>query len=209
MSDTRAPADPVAALHDDYTPKAVQLIRAAYRVMGDEGMHNISIQDVADVAGVSKGVVLYHFKTKENLILATMRWALSRTAVRINEGLDGASTPREQVVAMVDAIFVRADANRGFYVIYLDLVDYAARSANFGHLSATFQEIVNGLYADLIAQGVAAGDFRVEDPVEAAKVVRAIIDGLFVQWMQEDDWQALHPRYKAVCTRALLSYLEG
>lgn len=196
-------------LQTDFTVKEVQLIRSAYRVIGERGLHRVSLQDVADVAGVSKGVVLYHFKSKENLILTTMRWALSRTAERIHESFAKASDPRAKVLAMIDAIFIRADANRNFYAIYLDLVDHAARLQSFNRLSATFKEIVETLYADVIREGVLKGSFEVADIPEAAKVLRAIIDGLFVQWMQEQEWQFLHPSYRETCKRAALSYLRA
>jgi len=191
----------MVTLDHDLSPREVELIRSAYRVIGDKGVHGISLQDVADAAGVSKGVPSYYFKTKENLILSTMRWVLSRVAERIQGGLAAAATPQERVVAMVDAIFVDPEANRRYYVAYLDLVDYAARLDAFQQVSTTFDEIVNALYADV------ARSFAVPDLDEAARVVRAIIDGLFVQWLTEADRDATYDRYRATTTRALLAYL--
>ena len=37
--------------------------------------------------------------------------------------------------------------------------------------------------------------------------VRALIDGLFLQWLEESDWTELHLAYKAMCVRAILRYL--
>lgn len=205
----RAGRAALSPLQDDLSDKKVHLIRSAYRAIGKKGVHGISLQDVADVAWVSKGVLNYHFKSKENLVLTTMRWALSRTAERIDKAVRAATTPQQQVREMIGAIFVRADSNREFYLIYLDLVDHAARYGDFHKLSATFQGIVNALYADVIAAGVEQGAFQVADVEEAARIVRAIIDGLFVQWIQENDWKALHRAYKDTCTRAVLSYLRA
>jgi len=193
----------MVTLDHDLSPREVELIRGAYRVIGDKGVHGISLQDVADAAGVSKGVPSYYFKTKENLILSTMRWVLSRVAERIQGGLAGAATPQERVVAMVDAIYVDPEANRRYYVAYLDLVDYAARLDAFQQVSTTFDEIVNALYADV------ARSFAVPDLDEAARVVRAIIDGLFVQWLTEADRDATYDRYRATTRRALLAYLSA
>ena len=53
------------------------------------------------------------------------------------------------------------------------------------------------------------GAFRVQDVDEAAAIVRAIIDGLFLQWLQEENWERLHPHYRATCKRAVLAYLKG
>jgi AcrR family transcriptional regulator len=67
-------------------PKQARLIRSAYKVMGEKGLRHLSLQDVADEAGVSKAILPYYFESKENLILLTMRWVLARVAGRIRGG---------------------------------------------------------------------------------------------------------------------------
>jgi TetR/AcrR family transcriptional regulator, fatty acid metabolism regulator protein len=73
-------------------PRAYDLVRSAYQVITRQGSHRLSLQDVADQAGVSKGMVLY-FKSKEHLLLVTMRWALEQTGARIRRRTAGAGDP--------------------------------------------------------------------------------------------------------------------
>ncbi len=185
----------------------MQAIRAAYDLIGERGVHRVSLQDIADRAGTSKGNVLYHFKTKDGLILATFEWVLSRTGDRIHEVIRGETSALRQVSLMIDAIFVNPDANRRFYLAYLDLLDHATRVAKFEAVAAAFRSIVDSAYAELIEGGVSEGVFRVDDVGEAARIVRAIIDGLFLQWLQETDWERLHRCYQQRCERAVLAYL--
>lgn len=194
-------------LQRDFPPKQVALIRTTYQAISERGVHRVSLQDIADRAGVSKAVILYHFKTKDGLILRTMEWVLSRTAQRIHVAIDAAPSAREQVLAMVDVIFSGPDANRRFYLTYLDLLEHAAREDAFEELSATFRSIVNSLYGEVIRSGTADGSFRVGDIDEAATAMRAIVDGLFLLWLQETDWRRRHRRYKEICRRAVLTYL--
>ena len=196
-----------AGLDDRLPEKQVHMVRSAYRLMGERGVHRVSLQDIAEAAGVSKGLVPYYFKTKENLVLATMRWVLHQVAERIRQSMAGAETAEERLLAMLDVIFAEPEANRRFYVVYLDLVEYAAREHRFGQLSATFREVVNALYAEVIRAGVAEGTFKVEDVDEAAAGMRALIEGVFVQWLQEDDWKGLHASYRDFCKRAVLGFL--
>jgi TetR/AcrR family transcriptional regulator, fatty acid metabolism regulator protein len=72
------------------SPRAYDLVRSAYQVIARQGSHRLSLQDVADEAGVSKGMVPYYFKSKEHLFLVTMRWALERTAARVRRRVAGA-----------------------------------------------------------------------------------------------------------------------
>ena len=200
-------ADTWADLQEDLSPRQVELVRSTYRVMGERGVHEVSLQEIAQVAGVSKATLLYYFKTRENLILATMRWVLLRVAHRIREALATAASAEAKIRAMMDAIFIQPEANRRFYLIYLDTLGYAVRLDRFSRMSATFRAIVNGLYADVIRLGVQEGAFRVADVEEAAAAVRALIDGYFIQWLQEEDWRGRHAAYKQACTQAVLAYL--
>ncbi|HEX9095999.1 MAG TPA: TetR family transcriptional regulator, partial [Candidatus Dormibacteraeota bacterium] len=169
--------------------RKVDLIRSGYRLFSEKGVHRVSLDEIAAGAGLSKGLVLYYFKTKENLVLATMRWALDVTAERVRQAMAKATTPNGKVLAMIDGIWSGAKTNRRFYLLYLDLAGHAARAQHFAELSAAFHSVVNALYAEVIVQGVAEGAFTVEDPTEGAMALRAIIDGLFLQWLQEADWE--------------------
>jgi AcrR family transcriptional regulator len=188
-------------------PPQEHLLRNTYRLISRRGVHQVALDDIAELAGVSKGMLLYYFKTKENLILATMRWALSQTADRIHGAMAAAHTPETRVLAMVDAIWIGAETNRGFYLTYADLAAEAARNENFTEVSAAFHAIVDGLYAEAVQDGVDAGAFEVENVAEAATVVRAVIDGLFLQWMQDPAWKRRHAAYREICKRAVITYL--
>jgi TetR/AcrR family transcriptional regulator, fatty acid metabolism regulator protein len=187
--------------------RRVDLVRAAYRLFSEKGVHRVPLEEIAASAGLSKGLVIYYFKTKENLVLATMRWALDATADRVRQAMAKATTPHGKVLAMIDGIWSGAETNRRFYLLYLDLAGHAARVQHFTRLSATFQTVVNALYSEVIAQGVAEGAFAIVDPEEGAVALRAIIDGLFMQWLQEGDWERLHPWYRDTCKRVAVAYL--
>lgn len=189
------------------SPREMEIIRSAYRTMAHSGSHRISLREVATEAGVSKALLLYHFGTKEALLFAAMKWALERTAVRIRGGLESASRPREQIGALIDAIFVDAEANREFYLFYLDLVEHASRSPGFGELSGMLDRIINGLFAEVIGNGVTDGVFSVDDVDVAARHMRALIEGTFLQWIQTADWRESHSQWKSDCRVALLLLL--
>jgi len=190
-------------------PKQAHLIRSAYKVMGEKGLSHLSLQDVADEAGVSKAILPYYFESKENLILLTMRWVLARVAQRIREAIDLVDGAEEKVSAMVDAIFVGPESNRRFYLVFFDFLGYAARNDRFADVSSTFHEICSGLYAEVIKLGQEEGVFHKVDAVEAATVVRALVDGLFTQWVQERDWRGTHAKYREICKRSALTYLTA
>lgn len=153
-------------------------------------------------------MIVYYFKTKENLVLTTMRWVLSQVVERIHQALAQAATAEEKVAAMIDVIFIDPKRNRNFYLAYINLIDQAARHRRFNELSATFRSIVDGQYAEVVEAGIVEGTFREQDAQQAAMVVRAIADGLFLQWLQERDWKQLHGEYRETCRQAIVAYLD-
>jgi AcrR family transcriptional regulator len=194
------------ALIEEHTAAEEALVRAAYRLIALKGIERTTLQDITDAAGVSKALAVYYFKTKENLLLAAVRWVLGRVAERMSGVVDSVEAPEQKVRAMVDAIFVDPRRNRDFYLAYTALIGEAARNERFNELNVTFRSIMNASYADLIRSG-AGTVFAVDNVEDAAMGVRALIDGLFLQWLEESDWTALHERYKAMCARAILRYL--
>jgi AcrR family transcriptional regulator len=194
------------ALREELAPPEEALVRAAYRLIASKGIERTTLQDITDAAGVSKALAVYYFKTKENLLLAAIRWVLGRVAERMSGVVDSVEAPEEKVHAMLDAIVVDPRRNRDFYLAYTALIGEAARNERFNELNVTFRSIMNAAYADLIRSG--EGTVFVVDSVdEAAMGVRALIDGMFLQWLEESDWTVLHERYKAMCARAILRYL--
>lgn len=187
--------------------RELELVRSAYRTMARQGSHRASLQAMADDAGVSKALLLYHFGSKDALLLASMKWAVERTEERIRERMAAATEAPDRITALVDAIFVGPEANRDFYLFYLDLVEHLARAPGFGGLSAMLDEIINGLYSEVIQAGVDEGAFATDDVAWAARQMRAAIEGTFVQWIQTPDWRQNHQEWKEGCRTALLKLL--
>jgi AcrR family transcriptional regulator len=104
------------ALIEDLVPAEEALVRAAYRLIASKGIERTTLQDITDAAGVSKALAVYYFKTKENLLLAAIRWVLGRVATRMTSVVDSVETGERKVYAMVDAIFVDPRRNRDFLI---------------------------------------------------------------------------------------------
>lgn len=192
---------------EERSVREIEIIRSTYRMMARLGSHRLTLVDIASEAGVSKALLLYHFGTKDTLLHAAMQWALERTADRIRRRLDPGMTGAEAMTALIDAVFLDAEANRDFLLFYVDLVEHTARVPEFGGLSNMLTEIINGLYAEVIEAGVRDGSFQVADPHLAARHMRSLIEGTFLQWMQTDDWRRNHSQWRDACRVAILDML--
>ena len=202
---SRASEPAVTSSSDAPSARQEEVLRVAYRLMATKGMHRMTLQDVADAAGMSKANVVYHYGTKENLVLTTMQWVLERVAARVVDATSSAVGRDEKIRAMIDAIFLDPQRNRDFYLVYAELIAHSSRNGRFAELNRWFREIVTGQYASVIGS---ANGRSAADTAEAAMVVRALIDGLFLQWLEEPDWQTRHAAYKDLTTRSIIAFLD-
>ncbi len=143
--------------------KAKALIRqAAMAVVGDLGFASASIRAIAAAAGVSSGLVQYHFHTKEGLRAAVDAYVMERAA-EILASVHGVDRSVALAAALNDAVmaFARSDPALLAY-IRRTLVDGGpSAQAMFDGLLAITRDAVDGLRAD----GVVRADV---DPVWAA-----------------------------------------
>ena len=183
------------------------MIRAAYKVMARDGVHRVPLQEIATEAGVSKGLLIYHFSTKDGLVLASLEWVLEATEARIRRRLDQSDDPARAISNVIDEVWSSPEANRDFFRFYLDGVEHQARSPEFEQFADKARSIMNSFYRELIVAGIRAGVLDVEDPDVAAIQMRAVIEGMFLQWLQTTDWRTSHAEYRESCRRALLRVL--
>lgn len=182
-------------------------MRGTYGAIARLGTQQVSLRGIAKELGVSPALLIYHFGSKDNLLIETMHWALAGSVRRLQRQIEGIADPQEALRVSLGAVFVDARANRAFYLIYLDLVQYAVRHESFTQLAALLREHIDDSYATVIRQGVAAGVFEVHDVALAARQVRALVEGAFLQWLQTDDWEETHAALQRDCYEAALRLL--
>lgn len=196
-------------LHSHRSPRETELIRSTYRVMAQVGAQQLSLRQVAKEANVSAPLLVYHFGSKDNLLLETMRWVLSRTVKRFEECFAGIDDPEEAFHAFIGAVFVNPKANRDFYLVYLDLIEYGARNPSFRGLTELLREHSTESFAFVIRQGVEAGLFAIDDIDLAAARARALVEGMFIQWLHHPNWEQAHAALREECSQALHALLHS
>lgn len=79
-----------------------EILRAAFRVAARERLTGLTAQSVAAEAGVSKGLVFFHFGSRDALLLSLLNWLLRTTVVgpEMPEALEG-DTPAERMLSAI------------------------------------------------------------------------------------------------------------
>lgn len=70
-------------------PAAERILEAAARVLADQGATGLSMADVAHAAGVSKGLIHYHYRDKDALLARLAGWLADAVEQREHAALAG------------------------------------------------------------------------------------------------------------------------
>jgi TetR/AcrR family transcriptional regulator, fatty acid metabolism regulator protein len=189
--------------------RRLSLLKAAFREIAEKGFSAVTLDDIAGRVGVSKGVTLYYFESKEDLFQEVFRWLIDSIQQRMREAVAAVPDPVEKIRALVALIFPSPSKNRAFFRAYVDFCGLASRHEAFREVGESFYAGCRAIDRGIVEDGMRRGVFRVSDPGEAASTMRAIFDGLMMQWLTEKDPEGRFEEYRARCERELLRYLEG
>ncbi|MHB8431823.1 MAG: TetR/AcrR family transcriptional regulator, partial [Acidimicrobiales bacterium] len=106
------------------------LLAAAAEVFAERGFHGATLDEVAAVAGFTKGAVYSNFKNKEDLFLALFKANYDREMDAIRGALADSDVPPEaRIPEFVNLIRDQtAQAGRDFNLLYQEFSLYAARN---------------------------------------------------------------------------------
>jgi TetR/AcrR family fatty acid metabolism transcriptional regulator len=187
--------------------RRLTLLKAAFREVAEKGFSEVRLEDIARRAGVSKGVTLYYFASKEDLFRELFSWLIDSIAQRMREAVERAQDPVEKVRALVALIFPSPARNRAFFRAYVDFCGVAARREAFREVGERFYAECREIDGGIVREGIRRGVFSLRDPDEAASTLRAIFDGLMLQWLMEKEPETSFSVYRDRCERELLAYL--
>jgi TetR/AcrR family fatty acid metabolism transcriptional regulator len=101
-----------------------QAIRdAAMRVVVRKGYDHVTVQDIADEAGIAKGTVYLYFKSREDILEKTMTFSFEEFHVRIREAIEAGGPFAEAVGRVVQAQLEYFEERQEFFRLYLAMAE--------------------------------------------------------------------------------------
>lgn len=106
------------------------------------GYHGVSMEQLADAAGVSKPVLYQHFYSKRELYLAVVRDAVTEMEAQVRKALEGTQDNRARVEGAISAYFDFIE-DRRFHLLFgaSDLADDVVRSEVDGATTRVTEQV--------------------------------------------------------------------
>ncbi len=157
-----------------------EILAATVTEVQKTGLAQTRVSDIASALGVSPALVFYHFETKDRLLAEAFAYAAERDLVRLAEAVQGPGTATERLRAVL-RLYSPVGSTPPGWTLWVDAWAAALRSSELRRVSRRLDVRWKEAVAEIIADGVAAGEFRCADPHAAAWRITALIDGLAIQ----------------------------
>ncbi len=155
-----------------------QIVAVARRLVAERGTTDVSMDEMATAAGLSRSTVYVYFANREDLLRACVAGLREELIRAVTSSWDKDAAPSHRLERLVEELLARVDDDRAFFRLALVVEGTLARGAEgvgdeLALLSLDIAELIREIYED----GVAAGVFQDTDPVRATSLIGQQIFG--------------------------------
>jgi AcrR family transcriptional regulator len=165
-----------------------QMLLAALEIIEERGFPETRIADVAARAGTSPALVIYYFKTKDQLLTEALRYAEDvwyEAGTGRMADIPSAARRLEELVAMTCP--PEADTQpTSSCLVWLDLWAQSVRLPEVASVRQKFDERWRETITALVLAGQEAGEFGPVNAEDFAVTLSSLLDGLAIQIALED-----------------------
>ncbi len=172
--------------------KRLAILDAAASVFMTLGFAAASLDDISEALGATKGTLYYHFRSKSSLFFAVQRRAMELTRAAIEPHARSVASARDRLQAMAIAHSMLMMEDLGYLRVAgqgLELHLSGRTSAQERAEMSVITELRDNnerLYVEVIADGVARGEFREVEPRIAVKPLLGALNWTS-RWYQPRD----------------------
>ncbi|PWN02967.1 hypothetical protein DJ010_11340 [Nocardioides silvaticus] len=157
-----------------------RILAAAVECIVRDGLARVRMASIARTAGVSAGLLHYHFDTKEQLFGEVLTYSHEVSAElnqrAMSEAGDGAA---ERLSSFLDRCLPSDRQRADEWLLWQELALLCIRDPHLAKVGADLYEDLYATTADIIREGTATGVFATAlDPRQIAETAIAITDGL-------------------------------
>ncbi len=134
-----------------------QIIESAIDALASVGYTKTTLDQIAETADISRGVITYYFRSKDQLISEVMNRILTDQKQIIMGRVDEAASPRERLAEYIGASIDHMKSDRRHYEAQVELWSNLEYKKEFN------QKIYRGcieIVSKILKEGIEAGVFR-------------------------------------------------
>jgi len=150
------------------------ILQAAETLFGEKSYQGVSVEEIARKAGVAKGLINYHFGSKENLLVHVLSKGTSTLFAQLDTITEKHDTARGKIKAAIEIYLTVASAGPALTRMAMMAVFEAAYSESIRKLWLAFMEQNLNKFKGLVDEGIDQGEFKPVDSWLVTQLVMAM-----------------------------------
>lgn len=155
-----------------------RILAAAIAVLRDRGFSGTRVADIAETAGTSPALVLYHFSSLADVLVAALESVEDDYYAQLSAFND--SEPIDRLVRMA-LLSTESGPAFGDWKLWLEVWVRGLHDERIDELRRASDQRGREAVLEVVAAGVESGEFTVEDPARTTLRLTSLMDGLAVQ----------------------------
>ena len=169
-----------------------KILNTATQLFIQKGSEKTSMQDIAQTAGISKGAIYHHFKSKDEIVLAVIRSRQELMEEEMKQWFKATEnlTGREQLQAILKSNLESQTARAMDGIVE----EYEQDAGFILTMMRDNLRIGSPLVSDIIKKGMADGSIQTQYPDQAAEVFLLLVNFWMNETVFESDPEKLPER---------------
>lgn len=161
----------------DYEARRVEILTTAQRLFFSNGYENTTVQEIIDTVGIAKGTFYHYFDSKVDLLDALVE-SMTEQRLRLAKSImdEHGLNAAQKLQRIFSEIEVWKTDNRKFFLEILRSWYSDENIIVRFKLTSQARQVMRGVLAQIIRQGVAEGTFKTPYPERIGEVILGLLE---------------------------------
>lgn len=164
-----------------------QLIDATIKAIATYGLSKLTISKVAGIANLSQGIVNFYFKSKDQLLLETLKYVCDEYSRALDGALNGAENPLDCLHRIIDVSFDPGLCNPDKVVIWYAFLSETQARNDYLKIYRHDDRLYRDKLLKLIKSLVNMQKSQRHNPVAIARGFEGIINDYWQEYLADPD----------------------
>jgi AcrR family transcriptional regulator len=164
------------------------VVRAAGRLFASRGFHGTSMRDLGEELGLLGSSLYSHVDSKEQLLVEVVQQGAELFQAHADRVAGSAASPEDKVAELIRGHIGIITINQDQSATFLNEARFLPDDARSAIVA--MRDRYEATFRDVIAQGIAAGSFRRQDPALTTIMVLSVLNAV-IRWYRPGGSQSV------------------
>ena len=161
-----------------------KILNAAFKCISERGYASVSLQDIADEAGVVLSQLNYYYKNKEGLFTEIIKTLAQQYLNEIEDNLKKGETEKEKMMHLIEYFQEMLKEKPELFKLLFDLTSMALWSESFKELlNDLFNNVVILIETYIITDFSDERKLKYKSPITLSRMMLGTLFGMSIQVM--------------------------